>query len=254
MLLLPFAAFTATRTLKQTVLWTDDIPVMFFDRNGKPVQTKKGESSLRRSRFWPCTARGDAPYTVFDFTISRDRDGPMSMLTGTEFNALGMSRPVFLECVQVLMRNRLHSELKHGTPNARSKGIRRIDGFHPGSISPGRKSRRGRKGSGCQVFQPNDYILQLVNYVKNIASGPGHAIPLQSSKRRRLLCCSRKELCPAGEIDSCWQTPALTPDGSCIANPPLDFFTRQILCRRPRGRSDSRLNNVASGSAQKHLI
>ncbi len=80
MLLLPFAAFITTRILKQPVLWTDDTPVMFFDRNGKPVQTKKGESSLRRGRFWPYIARDDAPYTVFDFTISRDRDGPMSML------------------------------------------------------------------------------------------------------------------------------------------------------------------------------
>jgi transposase len=82
MLLLPFAAFITTRILKQHVLWTDDTPVMFFDRNGKPVQTKKGESSLRRGRFWPYIARGDSPYTVFDFTISRDRDGPMSMLAG----------------------------------------------------------------------------------------------------------------------------------------------------------------------------
>ena len=82
MLLLPFAAFITTQILKQNVLWTDDTPVMFFDRNGKPVHGKKGESSLRRGRFWPYIARGDAPYTVFDFTISRDRDGPLSMLTG----------------------------------------------------------------------------------------------------------------------------------------------------------------------------
>ena len=81
MLLLPFASFITTRILKQNVLWTDDTPVMFFDRNGKPVQTKKGESSLRRGRFWPYIARGNSPYTVFDFTISRHRDGPMSMLT-----------------------------------------------------------------------------------------------------------------------------------------------------------------------------
>jgi len=82
MLLLPFAAFIAMRILKQNVLWTDDTPVMFFDRNGKPVPKKKGTSSLRRGRFWPYIAREDSPYTVFDFTISRDRDGPMSMLTG----------------------------------------------------------------------------------------------------------------------------------------------------------------------------
>lgn len=81
MLLLPFVAFVTTRILKQQVLWTDDTPVMFFDRNGKPVQGKNGNSSLRRGRFWPYIARGDAPYTVFDFTISRDRDGPLSMLS-----------------------------------------------------------------------------------------------------------------------------------------------------------------------------
>ena len=72
------------KILKQNVLWTDDTPVMFFDRNGKPVQTKKGQSSLRRGRFWPYIARGDAPYTVFDFTEA-------SCLTGTEFRKLVMS-------------------------------------------------------------------------------------------------------------------------------------------------------------------
>ena len=82
LLLLPLVGFITTRILKQTVLWTDDTPVMFFDRNGKPVHGKKGNSSLRRGRFWPYIARGDAPYTVFDFTISRDRDGPLSMLSG----------------------------------------------------------------------------------------------------------------------------------------------------------------------------
>ena len=82
MLLLPLTSFMTRRILTQPVLWTDDTPVMFFDRNGKPVLTKKGESSLRRGRFWPYIAGGDAPYTVFDFTISRDRDGPMSMLAG----------------------------------------------------------------------------------------------------------------------------------------------------------------------------
>ena len=82
LLLLPFVAYITTRVLKQQVLWTDDTPVKFFDRNGKPVQTKKGESSLRRGRFWPYIARGDAPYTVLDFTVSRHRDGPLSMLSG----------------------------------------------------------------------------------------------------------------------------------------------------------------------------
>jgi transposase len=81
LLLLPLVAFMTIRILRQNVLWTDDTRVLFFDRNGKPVQSKNGESMIRRGRFWPYIARGDAPYTVFDFTVSRDRDGPMSMLS-----------------------------------------------------------------------------------------------------------------------------------------------------------------------------
>ncbi len=61
LLLLPFVAYISTRVLKQQVLWTNDTPVKFLDRNGKQVQTKKGESSLRRERFWPYIARGDDP-------------------------------------------------------------------------------------------------------------------------------------------------------------------------------------------------
>ena len=82
MLLLPLVAFMMMRVLQQPVLWTDDTPVMFFDRNGRLVTTRRRQSSLRRGRFWPYIARGDAPYSVFEFTVSRRRDGPATVLSG----------------------------------------------------------------------------------------------------------------------------------------------------------------------------
>jgi len=82
MLLLPLVAFMTMRVLQQPVLWTDDTPVMFFDRNGRLVATRRRRSSLRRGRFWPYIARGDAPYSVFEFTVSRHRDGPATVLSG----------------------------------------------------------------------------------------------------------------------------------------------------------------------------
>ena len=91
MLLLAFAAFMYQRIRSQRFIWTDDTPVMFFDRHGRVLETKKkqkkGETppedtSLRRGRFWPYIGGDEAPYVVYDFTISRRRDGPKEMLSG----------------------------------------------------------------------------------------------------------------------------------------------------------------------------
>ena len=91
MLLLAFVAFMSQKIRSQRIIWTDDTPAMFFDRHGRVLATKKkqeqGETSakdtsLRRGRFWPYIGGDDAPYVVFDFTISRRRDGPMAMLRG----------------------------------------------------------------------------------------------------------------------------------------------------------------------------
>ena len=82
LLLLPFAAFVTRRILSEKVLWTDDTHVMFFDRHGRAVKTKASKRSLRRGRLWPYIAEGTSPYTTYDFTVSRDRDGPKAMLKG----------------------------------------------------------------------------------------------------------------------------------------------------------------------------
>ena len=85
MLLLALVSFMMQKILGQQVIWTDDTPTMFFDRNGRRLkETKKPgkHTSLQTGRFWPYIGGEEAPYVVFDFTISRRRDGPMAVLSG----------------------------------------------------------------------------------------------------------------------------------------------------------------------------
>jgi transposase len=58
--------------LQSPVLWTDDTPVTVLTG---------GEQGSRQGRFWAYIAH-EQPYTVYDFTESRARDGPASFLRG----------------------------------------------------------------------------------------------------------------------------------------------------------------------------
>lgn len=58
--------------LKSPVLWTDDTPVTVLSG---------GQEGSRQGRFWAYIA-AEHPYTVYDFTESRARDGPADFLSG----------------------------------------------------------------------------------------------------------------------------------------------------------------------------
>jgi transposase len=60
--------------LQSSVLWTDDTPVTVLSG---------GEEGSRQGRFWAYIA-DENPYTVYDFTESRARDGPADFLRGFE--------------------------------------------------------------------------------------------------------------------------------------------------------------------------
>src|SRR6202451_2095320 len=53
------------------VLWTDDTPVTVL---------VGGEAGSRQGRFWAYVGDDEHPYSVYDFTMSRGRDGPQSFL------------------------------------------------------------------------------------------------------------------------------------------------------------------------------
>lgn len=61
-------------TLQSPVLWTDDTPVTVLSA---------GSEGSRTGRFWTYIA-DEHPYSVYDFTESRARDGPASFLRGFE--------------------------------------------------------------------------------------------------------------------------------------------------------------------------
>ena len=57
--------------LQSAVMWTDDTPVTVL---------VGGEAGSRPGRFWTCLGDDGYPYSVYDFTMSRSRDGPQNFL------------------------------------------------------------------------------------------------------------------------------------------------------------------------------
>ena len=80
----PLYRLMVQEVLQSRVIHTDDTPVDVLDRE-YPGTTKTG-------RFWDYVGDADHPQTVFDYTPSRSRDGPMKFLEGW-----GKDRPVFLQ-------------------------------------------------------------------------------------------------------------------------------------------------------------
>jgi transposase len=70
-LLEPLAELQKTLVLQSPVLWTDDTPVTV-------LTGQLGGSST--GRFWVYIGDPDHPYCVYDFTMSRSRDGPAAFL------------------------------------------------------------------------------------------------------------------------------------------------------------------------------
>ena len=71
-LLKPLYERMVERVLQSEVIWTDDTPVRMLD-----VETEGGS---RLARFWVYIGNDLHPYSVYDFTESRKRDGPASFL------------------------------------------------------------------------------------------------------------------------------------------------------------------------------
>jgi transposase len=68
----PLAALQKTLVLQSPVIWTDDTPVTVL--GGEQPGSSTG-------RFWAYIGDDEHPYTVYDFTMSRSRDGPAAFLS-----------------------------------------------------------------------------------------------------------------------------------------------------------------------------
>ena len=67
----PLAELQKSLVLQSPILWTDDTPVTVL--GGKQRGSSKG-------RFWVYIGDAEHPYSVYDFTMSRGRDGPAAFL------------------------------------------------------------------------------------------------------------------------------------------------------------------------------
>ncbi len=70
-LLQPLYDLQRRLVLTSSVMWTDDTPVKVL---------VGGEEGTRQGRFWVYVGDKEHPYSVYDFTMSRSRDGPQSFL------------------------------------------------------------------------------------------------------------------------------------------------------------------------------
>jgi transposase len=70
-LLKPLYELQRQLALQSAVMWTDDTPVKVLTG---------GEEGSRLGRFWTYIGDSEHPYSVYDFTLSRGRDGPQSFM------------------------------------------------------------------------------------------------------------------------------------------------------------------------------
>ena len=75
-LLKPLYERMVSRVVGSELLWTDDTPVRMLD--------PEAEGGSRLARFWVYIGDEAHPYSVYDFTDSRKRDGPARFLKGYE--------------------------------------------------------------------------------------------------------------------------------------------------------------------------
>ncbi len=71
--LLPLYLRMKELVLQSEIIWTDDTPVKMQDR--------EDERNIRNARVWVYLGDKAHPYTIFDFTESRKRDGPLNFLS-----------------------------------------------------------------------------------------------------------------------------------------------------------------------------
>ena len=70
-LLRPLYELQRQRVVRSALMWTDDTPVKVLTG---------GEEGSRQGRFWTYVGDDEHPYSVYDFTMSRSRDGPQAFL------------------------------------------------------------------------------------------------------------------------------------------------------------------------------
>jgi transposase len=99
----------------------DDTPVRLQDMGFK--------GSMETARFWLCRERDEAPYKVFFFHDSRERDGPSKFLAEysgwVTVNAYGVNDGVYLGSGQRILASCCHAHPRRKFEAAKSNDAKR---------------------------------------------------------------------------------------------------------------------------------
>ena len=121
-LLEPLAELQKTLVLQSPVIWTDDTPVTVLGGE-KPGSTK--------GRFWVYIGDDLHPYSVYDFTMSRSRDGPATFLSKyrgfLQADAYGGYDGIFLNSHGMIEEVACWAHARRKFHDARSNALREVN-------------------------------------------------------------------------------------------------------------------------------
>ena len=137
----PLAALQRDLVLQSPVIWTDDTPVTVLGGD---------EPGSTTGRFWAYIGDDEHPYTVYDFTMSRSRDGPAAFLR--DYQRLPPGRCLWRlrrDLPRLRRRHRGSGLLGARAPQVLRRAIERAAGGQrdPG-VDPPALRHRG-PGAGC---------------------------------------------------------------------------------------------------------
>ena len=143
-LLEPLAELQKTRVLQSPIIWTDDTPVTVL--GGEQPGSSTG-------RFWVYIGDVEHPYSVYDFSTSRSRDGPAAFLKDyggfLQADAYGGYDGIFLDSkgtiVEVACWAHCASEVLRGAVERAARG-QRDPGVDPATLR--------YRGPCCANFTP----------------------------------------------------------------------------------------------------
>lgn len=120
-LLRPLVDYLKSLVLSTSVVGMDDTPVRLQDMGLK--------GKMRTARFWLCRGRDEAPYNVFFFHESRERDGPSKFLADYKgwvtVDAYGVNDGVYLGSGERILASCCHAHARRKFEAAKSNDAKR---------------------------------------------------------------------------------------------------------------------------------
>ena len=165
LVLKPLAELQRTLVLQSPVLWTDDTWVTVL--GGKQLGSSKG-------RFWAYIGDAQYPYSVYDFTVNRGRDGPAAFLKDyrgfLQADAYGGYDGIFLGSdggiVEVACWAHARRKFDEARSNAPARRTRSWSGFSNCTIS---KTGRGTSRQSSVKLLRQQESVPILDRIESVS-------------------------------------------------------------------------------------